>query len=171
VTNSPFRKDSYRNPNGLRADARRSPGRGMGRGRGQGRGSSGDGAREQWQRGVAAAEARRAEEQAKRLERETRLRQTLVDSEEAKAAWASAREVIASWVEPTTFDLWLAPIECEGEAEGALFLTAPDSIATWTERRYGRLIGDAVREVSEFRGIFLFAAPETAEPEEQVSCL
>jgi hypothetical protein len=126
---------------------------------------------EQWQRGLAAAQARRAEKQAKRQERETRLLQTLVDSEEAKAAWASAREVIANSVEPTTFDLWLAPVECEGEAEGALFLTAPASIATWTERRYGRILGNAVREVSEFRGVFLFAAAETVEQEEQVPCL
>jgi hypothetical protein len=46
--------------------------------------------------------------------------------------------------------MWLDPVRLLGEAADTLVLTAPDGIRTWVERRYGRLINEAIAAVSDF---------------------
>lgn len=126
--------------------------------------------RERWERDAEASAIRSAEEARKRTERERSLLAELRETAEANSAWKAARADLASHLPESTFGLWLAPLECRGEAKGALYVVAPEDIFAWAERRYGRLIGDAVRAVSEYRGAFLMPIPD-AEDEEGDGCL
>lgn len=148
----PFRKDSYRNPNGVRPP--RTPGMGMGIGLGKGN------PRDAWRREREAEQAER-----KAAEREQRLLADLRDTPEARAAWEKARPLLTSQVPGSTFALWLSPVECLGESKGALYLTAPKGIQAWCERRYGRMVGNAIREASDYRGGFLMPVPESMREE------
>lgn len=56
-------------------------------------------------------------------------------------------------VPESTYRLWLEPLELQGVQGETLFLSAPDGIRAWVERRYSSLIrealeGTALREVS-----------------------
>lgn len=106
------------------------------------------------------AEERRATEARKRAEREARLRPKLRQSPDALDAWAAVHATLPTLVPKPTFMLWLHPLDCIGEAENALCLSAPDHVRAWCERRYGRLIGETVRELSDLAGVYLLRAEE-----------
>lgn len=59
--------------------------------------------------------------------------------------WAEAKARIQASVPPSTFEQWIAPLEPAGASEATLFLTAPDRIRAWTQRRYSGLIRDALQ--------------------------
>jgi hypothetical protein len=109
------------------------------------------------------AAARTAEEQRKRAEREARLRPKLRESEPALDAWAAVHALLQADLPGPTFALWVDPLSCIGEAEDALCLSAPDRMRSWCERRYGKLIGELVREVSGLSGVYLLRAEEPNE--------
>ncbi len=73
----------------------------------------------------------------------------LVDDCAAKSeldrTWEEIRERLRASVPPSTFQLWLEPVEVSSARAGVLYLSAPDSIRTWTERRYTGLIREALR--------------------------
>ena len=56
--------------------------------------------------------------------------------EDLVVAWDSARAELRASMLPSTFDLWLAPLEAVSARGTTLFVTAPDSVRTWVERRY-----------------------------------
>jgi chromosomal replication initiator protein len=58
--------------------------------------------------------------------------------------WQDVQNRLRVSVPPSTFQLWLEPIRAVGAQAGTLYLTAPDSIRAWTERRYSGLIREAL---------------------------
>ena len=114
--------------------------------------------RERWERDSEANAAFRAEEERRRREREDRLRPKVRATQAATMAWQEVQARILALLPETTFRLWVEPIRCLGEVDGALGVAVPSSIAAWTERRYGGLLGNIIREASDLRGIFFFIA-------------
>ena len=47
-------------------------------------------------------------------------------------------------VPASTFQLWLEPLKPVGAQGATLYLSAPDGIRAWTERRYSGLIREAL---------------------------
>jgi hypothetical protein len=114
--------------------------------------------RERWERDIEANAAFRAEEERRRREREERLRPNVRATQAATMAWQETQARVSALLPETTFRLWIQPIHCLGEVDGALAVAAPAGIRVWTERRYGSFLGNIVREASDFRGIFFFVA-------------
>jgi chromosomal replication initiator protein len=81
-----------------------------------------------------------------------------VSSEPAKhdldILWQDVRARLRASVPPSTFQLWLEPLGVVGAQAGVLYISAPDSIRTWTERRYSGLIREALGAAgSELTGV------------------
>ncbi len=62
------------------------------------------------------------------------------------ALWRTARERLKASVPDSTYRLWLEPLASVGADEETLYLTAPEKVRTWAERRYSSLIAAALRE-------------------------
>jgi len=60
--------------------------------------------------------------------------------------WRAIRDQLKSSVPESTYRLWLEPLEAVGVEDGTLFLTAPENVRAWSERRYSSLIAEALRE-------------------------
>ena len=56
--------------------------------------------------------------------------------------------------------MWLEPLHPAAAQDDTLYLTAPDGIRTWVERRYGRLIAEALAEQPGRLRAVRFAAPD-----------
>jgi len=71
-----------------------------------------------------------------------------VDEHAAKSGlertWEEVRERLRASVPPSTFQLWLEPLKVSGARGAVLYLSAPDNIRAWTERRYSGLIREAL---------------------------
>jgi chromosomal replication initiator protein len=65
--------------------------------------------------------------------------------QELESLWKEVQSRLRASVPPSTFQLWLEPLEPLGVEGGVLHLFAPDRIRTWTERRYSGLIREATR--------------------------
>jgi DnaA N-terminal domain len=70
----------------------------------------------------------------------------------AQAAWSQALAGIRRSVPDSTMRLWIEPIDLIGEDNGLLVVAAPTGIRSWVERRYLTLIGEAVRQETDFGG-------------------
>jgi chromosomal replication initiator protein len=66
---------------------------------------------------------------------------------ELQALWRAIQERLEASVPESTYRLWLEPVEAVGIEGGTLFLTAPEGIRAWTERRYSSLIAEALAEL------------------------
>src|SRR6476659_10077954 len=62
------------------------------------------------------------------------------------AIWQATRERLRASVPESTFNLWLAPLEPIGEDGETLYLSAPDNVRAWAERRYRGLISEALAD-------------------------
>jgi len=122
--------------------------------------------RERWERDIEANAAFQAEKERRRCEREDRLRPKVRASQPAKRAWEEIQARLLMSLPKTAFDLWIAPLGCIGEADGALCIEGPPSVLRWTERRYGSLLGMKVRELTGYRGLFLFVGASADESED-----
>src|SRR4051794_8833855 len=58
--------------------------------------------------------------------------------------WKDVQARLRASVPASTFQLWLEPLTVVGSKAGALFLSAPEGIRAWTERRYAGLIREAL---------------------------
>ena len=63
------------------------------------------------------------------------------------AIWREAQERLRESVPESTFKLWLEPIRAVGAQAETLYLSAPDGIRTWVERRYSTLISDVLERL------------------------
>jgi chromosomal replication initiator protein len=63
---------------------------------------------------------------------------------ELQALWKALRSHLQNSVPESTYRLWLEPLEATGVEGDTLFLTAPDGIRAWAERRYSDLIAEAL---------------------------
>ncbi len=70
--------------------------------------------------------------------------------------WKDVQDRLRASLPHSTFQLWLEPLKPVGAKAGTLYLTAPESIRAWTERRYSGLIRDALAGTgSELREVKL----------------
>lgn len=63
-----------------------------------------------------------------------------------EALWEDIRARLRASVPPSTFQLWLEPLEIVGAQEDRLYVSAPDGIRAWSERRYSNLIREALAD-------------------------
>jgi chromosomal replication initiator protein len=89
------------------------------------------------------------------------------------ALWRKTQERLRSSVPESTWGLWLEPLELVGAEGETLFLSAPEGIRAWTERRYATLITEALREAGTPFQQVSFAAPpgvpEDGEPHPELN--
>ncbi len=78
---------------------------------------------------------------------------------ELDALWRAVQERLRSSVPESTYRLWLEPLEATGVEGETLFLSAPDGIRAWTERRYTALIAEALEAVDSPLCQVSFAEP------------
>ena len=63
------------------------------------------------------------------------------------ALWRATQErACETSVPESTFRLWLEPLEAVGADGDTLYLTAPEGIRAWAERRYSALIAEALAD-------------------------
>ena len=75
------------------------------------------------------------------------------------ALWRATRERLKATVPESTYLLWLEPLEAIGVEGDTLFLTAPESVRAWSERRYTSLIAEALRDAGTGLERVSFAEP------------
>jgi chromosomal replication initiator protein len=64
--------------------------------------------------------------------------------QELDALWRATRDRLRASVPESTYRLWLEPLQPAGADGDTLYLTAPDGIRAWAERRYSSLIAEAL---------------------------
>ena len=62
------------------------------------------------------------------------------------ALWRAIQDRLKASVPDSTYRLWLEPLSAAGAEAETLYLTAPEGIRTWAERRYSGLIAEAVEQ-------------------------
>ncbi len=67
--------------------------------------------------------------------------------EDLNALWRATQDRLKASVPDSTYRLWLEPLSTAGADAETLYLTAPEGIRTWAERRYSALIAEAVEAV------------------------
>jgi chromosomal replication initiator protein len=68
--------------------------------------------------------------------------------QELDALWEAIEQRLRASVPESTYRLWLDPLRPAGCVDGTLYLTAPEGIRAWAERRYTDLIGEAAVAVA-----------------------
>ncbi len=63
---------------------------------------------------------------------------------ELDALWRATQDRLRESVPESTYRLWLEPLRPVGSDADTLYLTAPEGIRAWAERRYASLIGEAL---------------------------
>ncbi len=82
------------------------------------------------------------------------------------ALWEDVQRRLRSAVPESTFKIWLEPLRAVGAQGATLYLTAPDGIRSWVERRYTSLLREALTDVApELSEIAFAAADQVASPE------
>ncbi len=64
--------------------------------------------------------------------------------EELTALWERVRGDLKASLPPSTFKLWLEPLQAVSAQGRTLYLVAPDSVRAWVERRYERTLTEAL---------------------------
>ncbi|MDX6626373.1 MAG: chromosomal replication initiator protein [Solirubrobacterales bacterium] len=65
---------------------------------------------------------------------------------ELDALWQATQDRLRASVPESTFRLWLEPLKATGADGETLYLSAPEGIRTWAERRYAALIAEALAD-------------------------
>jgi chromosomal replication initiator protein len=63
---------------------------------------------------------------------------------ELDALWRATQDRLRASVPESTFRLWLEPLQAVGADGDTLYLSGPEGIRAWAERRYSPLIGQAL---------------------------
>jgi chromosomal replication initiator protein len=66
--------------------------------------------------------------------------------QELDALWRATQGRLRASVPDSTYRIWLEPLNVAGSDGETLYLTAPEGIRTWAERRYSSLILEALSE-------------------------
>lgn len=86
---------------------------------------------------------------------------------ELDALWRATQDRLRASVPESTYRLWLEPLKASGWDEGTLYLSAPEGIRTWTERRYSGLIAEALADSGTTLRQVSFAADACGEEVER----
>ena len=81
---------------------------------------------------------------------------------ELQALWRAVQDRLRTSVPESTYRLWLEPLEAAGVEGETLFVTAPEGIRAWAERRYSGLIAEALAALDLPFHQVSFAAPPLA---------
>jgi chromosomal replication initiator protein len=79
--------------------------------------------------------------------------------QELDALWRATQERLRASVPDSTYRLWLEPLRAAGAAGDTLYLTAPEGIRAWAERRYASLIAAALSDSDTPLRRVIFATP------------
>jgi chromosomal replication initiator protein len=71
-----------------------------------------------------------------------------LDRHDLDALWRDAKERLRSSVPESTFKLWLEPLAAASRRGETLYLSAPDGVRAWVERRYSSLIREALADAN-----------------------
>jgi len=82
-----------------------------------------------------------------------------------ESLWEDVRRRLRAAVPESTYKIWLEPLRPLGAQDGALYLTAPDGIRTWVERRYASLLREALADGGGDLVDVRFAEPGEAAPQ------
>jgi len=82
---------------------------------------------------------------------------------ELDALWRTAQERLKACVPESTYRLWLEPLQAAGAEADTLFLTAPEGIRAWAEKRYSALIEEALADSGAPLQRVSFAEPRASE--------
>jgi chromosomal replication initiator protein len=82
---------------------------------------------------------------------------------ELDALWQTTQKRLEGSVPESTYRLWLEPLEAVGVEGETLFLSAPEGIRAWTERRYSSLIEEALDDSGTGLQRVSFAQPRSAD--------
>jgi chromosomal replication initiator protein len=66
--------------------------------------------------------------------------------QELDALWQATQERLRASVPESTYRLWLEPLRALGADSETLYLTAPEGIRAWAERRYSALIAEVLTD-------------------------
>jgi len=80
--------------------------------------------------------------------------------QELDALWRATQDRLRSAVPESTFRLWLEPLRVVGCDADTIYLTAPDGIRAWAERRYSALIAQALAEAGTALRRVVFTADQ-----------
>ncbi len=81
-----------------------------------------------------------------------------------EALWNEARRHLKASVPRSTFEIWLEPLRPVGQQGTTLYLSAPDGIRTWVERRYSSLLREALLAAGSGATEVAFSAAGEKEP-------
>ena len=84
--------------------------------------------------------------------------------QELDALWRATQDRLRASVPESTFRLWLEPLEAIAVAGDTLYLTAPESIRAWAERRYASLIAEALADSDTALRRVAFGSAHAGEP-------
>ena len=91
--------------------------------------------------------------------------------DDISSTWESVRERLRASVPDSTFRMWLEPLRAAAARGDTLYVSAPDGVRTWVERRYTKLIDDALAASGTALRRVAFTAPGTSAPVEQLAGL
>jgi chromosomal replication initiator protein len=86
-----------------------------------------------------------------------------VAKQDLDSVWRGAQGRLRASVPASTFQLWLEPLKPVGAQGATLYLSAPDGVRAWAERRYSGLIREAHDSGSGFSEIQFVGEDEAAE--------
>jgi len=87
------------------------------------------------------------------------------DLRELDALWREVQARLRASVPDSTYRLWLEPVQTAGTQGSTLYLTAPEGIRTWVERRYASLIREALAAAGTSLCDIAFIAARIVEKE------
>jgi chromosomal replication initiator protein len=86
------------------------------------------------------------------------------------ALWEDVRRRLQVAVPESTFKIWLEPLRAVGAQGRTLYLSAPEGIQAWVERRYASLLNEALGDSGAMLDEVAFAnAPLAGEPDSDVA--
>jgi chromosomal replication initiator protein len=90
--------------------------------------------------------------------------------EDLAAIWEQVREEVRASLPPSTYKLWLEPLQPVSAHGTTLYVTGPERVRTWVERRYAHRLEEALRGHSATLRDVAFVAAERspASPEGRV---
>jgi chromosomal replication initiator protein len=81
------------------------------------------------------------------------------ETQDLDSLWTEIQRRLEASVPDSTFKLWLEPLRAAGAAGETLYLSAPEGIRAWVERRYSALIREALETLGGPLSQVSFAAP------------
>ena len=78
--------------------------------------------------------------------------------------WQRVRDEIRSTLPPSTYKLWLEPLRPVSAHGTTLYVTGPERVRTWVERRYAHRLESALRNHSASLRELAFVAPDRDTP-------